>query len=226
MTILIVEDEARVADFLKQSLSESGYSPIVGNSLQQGAKIWKEQNPDLVILDLMLPDGDGLDLLKEARTDGRHTPVLILTAKDTLPDRVAGLDAGGDDYIAKPFPLEELLARVRALLRRANQDASLYRCGDLEVDLLRRRVTRSGRVIFLSTTEFSLLEILAESGGQAVSKLDILRRVWDDSDRDVNVVEVYVNYLRHKLERGGATRLIHTVRGRGYALSQEPHVSF
>ncbi len=225
MNILIVEDESRVADFLRQSLTEAGYLALEAHTKAEGEEIWNNENPDLVILDLMLPDGNGMDLLRSARGQGRQTPVLILTAKDSLSDRVAGLDEGADDYIAKPFPLEELLARVRALLRRASQDASVYRCGDLEIDLKRRRVMRSGRVVFLSSTEFSLLELLAQNHGQAVSKLEILKHVWDDVDRDPNVVEVYINYLRHKLERGGAERLVQTVRGKGYALYQDAHVA-
>jgi two-component system copper resistance phosphate regulon response regulator CusR len=223
MKILIVEDEPRVSDFLRQSLSEAGYDATGAFTQRQGEALWREQSPDLVILDLMLPDGSGMDLLRQVRRHGLQTPVLILTAKDTLPDRVAGLDAGGDDYLAKPFPLEELLARVRALLRRAGQDGVVYRCGDLEIDVRRRRVTRAGRVVFLSSTEFSLLELLAQSKGLAVSKVEILRQVWDDVERDANVVEVYINYLRHKLERGGAPRLIRTVRGRGYSLDSEFH---
>ncbi len=210
-----------MADFLSQSLSEAGYDTTEAHTFREAEVFWQDEKPDLIILDIMLPDGNGLDLLAQFRQNGPCAPVLILSAKDNLQDRVAGLDAGADDYIAKPFPLEELLARVRALLRRSNHESNIYRCGDLEMDLRRRRVTRSGRIIFLSSTEFSLLELLAERQGEAVSKLEILGRIWDDSDRDPNVVEVYVNYLRHKLERGGAARIVQTVRGRGYALFQE-----
>jgi DNA-binding response OmpR family regulator len=222
LKLLIIEDETRVSDFLARSLEEAGYETESAQTIKAGRELWDESKPDLLVLDLMLPDGNGLDLLEKIRAEDTNTPVLILTAKDSLTDRVAGLDCGADDYLAKPFPLEELLARVRALLRRSRRDPAFARCGDLEIDFRHRRVTRSGRVVFLSSTEFGLLELLAQNEGRAVSKHEILKQIWDDEDRDPNVVEVYVNYLRHKLERGGASRLVQTVRGKGYTLSDAP----
>jgi len=146
--------------------------------------------------------------------------VLMLTARDATDDRVKGLDAGADDYLAKPFRLEEFLARVRALLRRGGLSSTIYRIGDLEVDTATRRVHRAGRLVFLSETEYRLLEILARSNGEPVSKNDILREVWGNAGRDPNVVEVYVSYLRTKLDRDNLPSLVQTVRGRGYALRE------
>lgn len=220
MNILIIEDEVKVSDFMEQSLREAGYDPVVALDGCEGVDLWRAKSPDIVLLDVMLPDGDGLVLLRKMREEGWTTPVMVLTAKDALPDRVAGLDAGADDYLSKPFQLEEMLARVRALLRRRALDTTSIKVGDLEIDVRSRRVVRDGRVVFLSGTEFSLLELLARHPSSVVSKSEILRHVWDDDGRDPNVVEVYINYLRHKLERGGSSRLIHTVRGRGYTLQQ------
>jgi DNA-binding response OmpR family regulator len=223
--ILIVEDEASVSSFLEQALRESGLNPLVAPSLKSARAAWEKSSPDLVLLDLMLPDGDGLDLLQEWRKSGSHTPVIVLSAKSELADRVSGLDLGADDYLAKPFSLDELLARVRAQLRRLQDiPAKAVKCGALEIDMQSRRALLSGRLLFLSSTEFRLLELLATHLGQPVSKSQILEYVWDDPDRDPNVVEVYVNYLRNKLERGNAPRLIHTVRGRGYVLQKDPPV--
>jgi len=206
-----------VAKFLR----EATFEVDVAQSLGEATTSVERAAPDLVLLDLMLPDGNGLDLLAKLRQT-RDIPVLLLTARDTLEDRVVGLDAGADDYLVKPFQLEELLARIRALLRRSRGDGSLVDVDDLRIDLARRRVTRAGRLLYLSTTEYSVLELLARNVGQAVSKAAILGHVWDDSHRGANLVEVYVNYLRNKLERGGAPRLVHTVRGKGYALAEEP----
>jgi DNA-binding response OmpR family regulator len=221
--ILIVEDEASVSSFLEQALRESGLSPQIAPSLKAAREAWAESFPELVLLDLMLPDGDGLELLQEWRKSGSHTPVIVLSAKSELADRVSGLDLGADDYLAKPFSLDELLARVRAQLRRLQDlPVKVVKCGALEIDLQSRRALLSGRLLFLSSTEFRLLELLAIHMGQPVSKSQILEYVWDDPERDPNVVEVYVNYLRNKLERGSAPRLIHTVRGRGYVLQKDP----
>ncbi|HWD38721.1 MAG TPA: response regulator transcription factor [Fimbriimonas sp.] len=224
--ILVVEDELSVSNFLEQALRESGLQALVAHTVKAAAALWEAEKPDLVLLDLMLPDGDGLELLRERREAGSHTPVIVLSARSGLADRVTGLDLGADDYLPKPFSLEELLARVRAQLRRVQEaPTTSLRCGDLEIDLLSRRAMLNGRLLFLSTTEFRLLELLATNMGQPVSKSQMLEHVWDDPDRDPNVVEVYVNYLRNKLERGGAPRLIHTVRGRGYVLQAETPAS-
>lgn len=217
--ILVIEDEARVADFVGKSLSEAGYTVQVAPDFQQGITAWAAGGIDAVVLDLMLPGGDGLDLLIERRAAGSQTPVLVLSAKSSLSEKVSGLDAGADDYLPKPFGIEELLARVRVLLKRGKALAPLS-CGDLLIDLPSRRVTRGERVIFLSETEFRLLELLATHQGQPVSKKEILKYLWDDPERDDNVVEVYVSYLRGKLEWRGAKRLVHTVRGKGYMLSE------
>jgi DNA-binding response OmpR family regulator len=196
--------------------------PFVAPDLAHARALWQQSDPDLVLLDLMLPDGDGLELLRDQREQGRRTPVIVLSAKSGLADRISGLDQGADDYLPKPFSVEELLARIRAQLRRSKDiPPSSVHVGDLEVDLFARRALLKGRNVFLSSTEFRLLELLANHLGQTVTKTQILEYVWDDPERDANVVEVYVNYLRNKLERGGAPRLIHTVRGRGYVLQRD-----
>jgi DNA-binding response OmpR family regulator len=219
--VLIIEDEHRVISFLQQALNEADYDVLAAETKASGEQLWTSKKPDLVILDLMLSDGDGLDLLAKVRAQSMSTPVLVLSAKSSMADRVSGLDAGADDYLPKPFGIEELLARLRVMLRRAREPhQSVFECGDLKMDLVSRRVTRSGRVVFLSETEYRMLELLAASNGEPVPKREMLRHVWDDPDRDDNVVEVYISYLRNKLEWGGASRLIHTVRGRGYVLAE------
>lgn len=220
MRILIVEDEPAVASFLEQALSEAGYTIHIAESLEASQVCLASVSYDLITLDLMLPDGSGLEFLRDLRKT-QDVPVLVLTARGATEERVMGLDAGADDYLAKPFKLEEFLARVRALLRRKRVDSPI-RVADFELDPTTRRVMRKGRLVFLSTTEYTILELLARNQGEAVSKQAILSKVWDDTDRGPNVVEVYVNYLRNKLERGGLPRLIHTVRGKGYMLSGDP----
>jgi DNA-binding response OmpR family regulator len=221
-TVLIIEDERSVCSFLEQALQESDLDTLIATSLGKGRELWNSGHPDLVLLDLMFPDGNGIDLLKEQRGDGIKTPVIVLSAKSALADRVTGLDQGADDYLPKPFSVEELLARIRAHLRRAKENPpNSIKVGPLDIDLFSRRVLMGGRLVFLSTTEFRLLELLGTHLGKPVTKTEILDYVWDDPERDANVVEVYVNYLRNKIERGGAPRLIHTVRGRGYVLQLE-----
>jgi DNA-binding response OmpR family regulator len=217
--VLVVEDETAVSDFLRQALEENGYAVTVTDRAETGLAEAERTQPNLVVLDAMLPGMDGFEFLRRLRTK-TDTPVLMLTALAGVDDRVKGLDAGADDYLAKPFRLEELLARVRALLRRSKADATSIACGDLHIDLIARRVTRNGRQVFLSATEFSLLELLARHQGEPVSKSTMLERVWDDGERDANLVEVYISYLRSKLERGGLPRLVQTVRAKGYMLSE------
>ena len=218
MKVLIVEDEAAVLNFVEQALQESGYQTVSAMRGEEAITKVDAEQPELIILDAMLPDIDGFEVLKRLRPR-YDTPVLMLTALAGVDDRVKGLDAGADDYLAKPFRLEEFLARVRALVRRSRLDVTTINVGDLHIDLMSRRVTRNGKTVFLSATEFSLLELLARNLEQPISKGMMLERVWDDGQRDANLVEVYISYLRNKLERGGQSRLIHTVRGRGYMLS-------
>lgn len=218
--VMLVEDEQAVLDFLTQALQQSGYESSRFSTGEAALASLETQEPDLIVLDVMLPDIDGFEVLRRLRTTSK-IPVLMLTARTSLQDRVKGLDAGADDYLPKPFMLEEFLARVRALLRRSLKDTSKLQYGDLTVDTATRKVMRGSKAIFLSVTEFSLLELLLRTPESPVSKQTILEKVWDDTGyRDPNVVEVYVSYLRHKLERSGTTRLIHTVRGQGYMLGR------
>ena len=217
---MLVEDEQAVLDFLSQALNQSGYDTVRFMTGEPVAAAIQAKEPDIVVLDVMLPDVDGFEVLRRVRTSSK-VPVLMLTARTGLNDRVTGLDAGADDYLAKPFMLEEFLARVRALLRRSTKDLSRLQYGDLIVDMTSRKVSRAGKPIFLSVTELSLLELLLRTPEIPVSKQTILEKVWDDTGyRDPNVVEVYVSYLRHKLERSGTSKLIHTVRGKGYMLGR------
>ncbi len=217
---MLVEDEHAVLDFLTQALEQSGYETVRFSEGSPAVAQVESLQPDLVVLDVMLPDIDGFEVLRRIRTNSK-VPVLMLTARTGINDRVTGLDAGADDYLPKPFMLEEFLARVRALLRRSNKDISRLQYADLIVDIGSRKVSRHGRPIFLSVTEFSLLELLIRSPELPVSKQTILEKVWDDTGyRDPNVVEVYISYLRHKLERSGTSKLIHTVRGQGYMLGK------
>lgn len=216
--ILVVEDEPSVAGIVSRALAGEHFQVKVANTFADAVDSAESFSPDLVILDLMLPDGDGLDLLARSKAI-KAAQILVLTAKGGWEDKVKGLDRGADDYLTKPFRLEELVARVRALLRRKGASL-LVEAGDLRIDLLHRTVSLGGRKIFLSSTEFALLELLASSPGLPVSRSEILTQLWDDAARDTNVVEVYINYLRKKLDRTGFPNLISTVRGKGYMLAQ------
>ena len=216
--ILIVEDEPGVSDFLTRALVEQGYSTALAERGDSGLEMLTAGAFDLALLDVMLPGMDGFALLERARAQGCKTPVLMLTAKGDVTDRVKGLDIGADDYLPKPFRLSELLARVKAVLRRAAGTSGVLELADLSVDLASRKVTRHGKPVYLSPTEFSLLELLLRTPGRPVPKAEILRQIWNDEQpRDTNVVEVYVNYLRNKIDRH-SPRLIHTVRGQGYMI--------
>lgn len=216
---MIVEDEHGVSDFVEKALQESGYSTMTCQNGPDGLRALTSGDHDLAILDVMIPGFDGFEVLARARAHGDLTPVIMLTAKSGLGDRIRGLDGGADDYLAKPFRVAELLARVRAILRRRHIDDPIVQVADLVVDTAGRRVKRGGKVVYLSATEYALLELLAKNAGRPVSKTEILERVWDEHGyRDSNLVEVYINYLRNKLERSGASRLIHTVRGKGYQI--------
>src|SRR6516165_12222859 len=221
MHALIIEDDHTIADFVARGLREAGFAVDVAGDGEEGLQVALEQNPDVAIVDLMLPRRDGLSVIDELRRRGRTTPVLILSARRSVDDRVRGLQSGGDDYLTKPFAFTELLARVQALVRRSTRPAepTTLTAGDLELDLLSRRVTRGGKPIDLRPREFALLEYLLRNTGKVVSKTMILSHVWEYSfDPQTNIVDVLVSRLRDKVDRPFETRLIHTVRGVGYVL--------
>jgi DNA-binding response OmpR family regulator len=220
MRILIVEDELKVAQFVARGVRSEGHSVELAADVEEARDALAAGAFDLVILDLMLPDVDGIAFCRELRSDRDTTPVLILTARDTVRDRVVGLDSGADDYLTKPFALEELLARVRALLRRPRQvQPPQLRVADLIVDSPSRRVWRGEREITLSAKEYALLTYLMANPDHVLSRPMIEEAVWGfDFDCTTNVVDVYVGLLRRKLEAGGEPRLIHTVRNMGYVL--------
>ncbi len=220
MRILIVEDEKSLADILKKGLEEEGYVVDVAYNGEEGRYFAKNEPSDLMILDIMLPFVDGMTILREIRKRGVKTPVLMLTAKDTLTDKVAGLDAGADDYLTKPFTFEELLARIRALLRR-NSDVktSLITIGDLTINRATREVKRAGRHIMMSAKEYSLLEYMAIHSNVVLDRITLTEHLYDqDFNLDSNVIDVFINRIRNKIERRHKTQLIHTVRGAGYVL--------
>jgi two-component system, OmpR family, copper resistance phosphate regulon response regulator CusR len=218
-SILVVEDEKEMADILRQVLEESGYKVTLAFHGPEGLNKLRNGEFDLVVLDVMLPGMDGFQVLKSARAEGIITPVLFLTAKDKVQDRVEGLDLGADDYVTKPFQLAELLARVRARVRRSEDTRMVMECEDLTIDIRTRQAQRGTKHLYLSSTEFTFLELLMRNAGTPVSKAQILEHVWhDDPTRDDNVVEVYMNYLRNKVERDGLPKLLHTVRGKGYMI--------
>jgi two-component system OmpR family response regulator len=224
MRVLVAEDDPVIADFVAQGLREAGYAVDVAATGPEGLKRALEGGYDAAVIDVMLPGLDGLSLIEQLRAKKIQTPVLILSARHSVDDRVKGLQAGGDDYLTKPFAFAELLARVQALLRRAGASAeptSLV-VGDLSLDLLTRRVERAGRPIDLRPREFALLEYLMRHPGRVLSKTMILSHVWGYSfDPGTNVVDVLVSRLRDKIDEGFDTKLIHTVRGAGYVLKVE-----
>ncbi|MGH7518650.1 MAG: response regulator transcription factor [Gemmatimonadales bacterium] len=222
MRILVVEDDAKSARFLKQGLEEEGHAVDVAGDGEEGIALGHLHPYDVIVLDVMLPRRSGLQVAAELRRLGVEAPILMLTARDATGDVVRGLDAGADDYLAKPFDFDELLARVRALGRRkVGGVAGVLHCADLEMDRLRRVVHRGGRSIDLSPREFRLLEHFMLHPDEVISRTRLLEKVWDMSfDPETNVVDAHVSNLRRKLEAGGASRLIHTVRGAGYALRE------
>ena len=223
MRILVVEDDQRVASFIQRGLEEEGYAVDVlyegDGAAAQAATI----DYDCVVLDLMLPGRSGFQVLRDIRTRKPELPVLILTAKDSLDERVTGLDSGADDYMGKPFALAELTARIRALLRRGKPHETRLKLADLEIDIIRRRVTRGGKVVDLKPKEYALLEYLMRNSDRPLTRSLIIEHVWNiHFDSISNVVEVHINSLRNKLDRGAAVPLIHTVRGVGYMLTDKP----
>jgi DNA-binding response OmpR family regulator len=224
MRILVVEDERKVASFLRQGLEEEGHAvQVVGDGAAAIDQVLGSEGYDLVVLDVMLPKSDGFEVLRTMRQHKLRTPVLMLTARDGVADKVAGLDLGADDYLTKPFAFEEFLARVRALLRRgAGQPAPVLKLGDLSLDPATREVTRGGRRIALTAREHALLEYFLRNAGRVLTRPMIAQHVWGlDFDPESNVVDVYVGYLRRKIDGEGERRLVHTVRGAGYKLAAE-----
>jgi len=219
--VLVIEDEKDIARFIELELAAEGYATEVAFDGVTGLSKFREVSPDLVILDLMLPVLDGLEVARRIRKTS-NTPIIILTAKDNIQDKVEGLDSGADDYLVKPFSIEELLARVRAHLRRVNPAVTgEVRVADLVMNLDGREIFRGGRRVELSAKEFELLELLARNPGKVFSRFEIEEKVWPEYTGGSNVVDVYIGYLRRKLEEGGERRLIHTVRGVGYVLREE-----
>lgn len=221
MRILVVEDEKKVASFVKKGLEEESYAVDVSYDGEEGGYL-AETNPyDLIVLDIMLPQKSGLAILRELRDKGINTPILLLTAKGSVEDKVAGLNAGADDYLAKPFVFSELLARIRSLLRRGGEKAPVLKFADLTMDPVTRKVTRGGVDIELTSKEYALLEYLMRRPNQVLTRTMISEHVWEsDFDTFTNVIDVYVNYLRNKIDKGFDKKLIQTVRGVGYILKE------
>jgi two-component system OmpR family response regulator len=222
LRVLVVDDEPNIAELLRMALRYEGWEVEVAHSGSKAVSTAKSHRPDAVVLDMMLPDFDGMEVLRRLRGDRAEVPVLFLTARDSVEDRVAGLTAGGDDYVTKPFSLEEVVARVRALLRRAGaqqaEATSVLVVGDLELDEDSHEVSRGGESISLTATEFELLRFLMRNPRRVLSKAQILDRVWHyDFGGQANVVELYISYLRKKVD-AGRTPMIHTMRGAGYVL--------
>ncbi len=223
MRALVVEDDAGIRRFLKKGLREASFAVDVADDGSVGYELARVEKYDIIILDLMLPGREGLGILKDLRESGNDTPVICLTARDTVEDRVEGLDLGADDYVSKPFSFAELLARIRALLRRGRTVVnSPVKIADLTVDMLARSVERAGRHIDVSPREYALLEYMARHAGEVLSRTMILEHVWDmNQDPLTNVVDVHINRLRKKVDHGFEKPLIHTIRGVGYVLREE-----
>jgi two-component system copper resistance phosphate regulon response regulator CusR len=223
MRILLVEDQKKMSGFIRRGLAEAGYSVDVSETGSGAESLAAENEYDLIVLDVMLPDQNGFDTARHLRSDGYTGPILMLTALAGTKDKVNGLDAGADDYLTKPFAFEELLARVRALLRRAVPGAtgSVLRFADLEMDLLSRQVTRGKRMITLTQKEFSLLEYFLRNPNRPLTRTQISEHVWDvHFDSESNVIDVYVNMLRKKLDQNESAKLLQTVIGLGYVLRE------
>jgi DNA-binding response OmpR family regulator len=226
MRLLVIEDDPKIASFIRRGLTQEHHAVDHAADGEEGAAMAEDPAYDLVSLDMMLPKLSGMQVLRAIRQKRTKLPVLFLTARDSVENIVAALDAGADDYLKKPFQFSELTARVRALLRRGEQAVTNYNVADLTLDPDRRTVTRAGQKIDLSAKEFALLEYLLQNAGKAVTRTSIVEHVWDmHFDTFTNVVDVYVNYLRNNVDKPFSPTLIHTVRGVGYMLTDERDVS-
>ncbi len=220
MRILVIEDEKHIADFIKQGLKEEGYSVDVAYDGEKGYFLAGTEEYDAIVLDLMIPKIDGVTLCKKLKQDKISTPILMLTAKDSVNDKVTGLDSGAEDYLTKPFAFKEFLARIRVLLRKnTSLIPTKLQIEDLVMDILAHKVTRDGKEISLTTKEFSLLEYLMRNAGHVITRTAISEHVWDiNFDTTTNVIDVHITALRRKMDRSHKKKLIHTVRGRGYIM--------
>jgi len=222
MRILVVEDEKKVAGFIKKGLEEETYAVDVAGDGEEGFYLGKENQYDLIILDWMLPEMDGLEILQKLRQKGVDTPILLLTAKDSVDDKVSGLNKGADDYLTKPFAFSELLARVRVLLRRGQKETkTILTLGDLTLDLVSHKVKRGDEDIELTSKEYSLLEYFMRNPGKVLTRTMIAEHVWDyNFDTFTNVIDVYINHLRKKIDKNFSKKLLHTMRGVGYVMKE------
>ncbi len=223
MRILVIEDEKKIADFIRRGLKEEGYAADVACDGEEGHFLVSTNEYDLIILDVMLPKIDGITLCQRLRKEKFRVPIIMLTAKDTVKDKVLGLDSGADDYLTKPFDFDELLARIRAVLRKKDFPApTKLQVADLALDLLSHKVTRQDQEIILTTKEYALLEYLIRNEGRVVTRTMISEHVWDiNFDTDTNVIDVFINYLRKKIDQDHKKKLIHTIRGRGYMIGAQ-----
>ncbi|NOS36157.1 MAG: response regulator [Deltaproteobacteria bacterium] len=222
MRILVVEDEKKVAGFIKRGLVEESYAVDVAYDGEQGQHLAESNEYDVILLDIMLPKKSGIEILRELRGKSIKTPVLLLTARDSVDDRVEGLDCGADDYLTKPFAFAELIARVRALMRRGEQGLSILQFSDLSLDPATRRAKRGEREIELTVKEYALLEYFLRNPNRVLTRTMIAEHVWDHTfDSETNVVDVYLNHLRNKIDKDEEVKLLHTVRGVGYVLRDE-----
>ena len=222
MSVLLIEDELKVANFISKGLEEEGYSVQVAYNGVEGLQLLKTGVFDIVLLDLMLPEIDGLEVLQTMRSWGMTTPVLIITAKSSKEDVVRGLDTGSDDYLTKPFSFEELLARMRALLRRkSGREAHILRYGDMTLDPFNRTLSISSKEAELTEKEYMIIEFMIKNNERPVSRREVAEFVWQDGSDSTNIVDVYINFLRKKIESISKKKYIHTVRGTGYILKEE-----
>lgn len=224
MRILVVEDEKKVGSFIKKGLEEEHYAVDIAYDGEEGLTLAQINEYDLILLDIMLPRLDGMEVLRQIRRNGSNVPILMLTAKDSVEDIVSGLNGGSDDYLTKPFSFDELVARVRALLRRkAKEKTDLLTVGDLSLSTSTHRVKRGEREIELTAKEYALLEYFMRNPNRVLTRVLITEHVWDyHFDPSTNVIDVYVNYLRKKIDQGFEKKLIHTIRGSGYMMKDEP----